>query len=85
MPALEGASEAAFRMGEYEIARHYLLPIVAQKPKDEHYLELLNLAELVLKLDPSERGLPSRERARRVRCTTSSSRWRGREKCALAG
>jgi len=66
MPGLEGASEAAFRMGEYEIARHYLLPIVAQKPKDAHFLELLNLSELVIKLDPSERGLPSQEPARRA-------------------
>jgi len=66
MPALEGASEAAFRMGDYATARHYLLPIVAQKPKDEHFLELLNLSELVIKLDPSERGLPSQEQARRA-------------------
>jgi len=66
MPALEAASEAAFRMGDYPTARHYLLPIVAQKPKDEHSLELLNLSELVIKLDPSERGLPSQEQARRA-------------------
>jgi predicted Zn-dependent protease len=66
MPALEAASEAAFRMGDYPTARHYLLPIVAQKPKDEHFLELLNLSELVIKLDPSERGLPSQEQARRA-------------------
>jgi tetratricopeptide (TPR) repeat protein len=66
MPALQGAGEAAFRMGEYQTARHYLLPIVAQNPKDEHSLELLNLSESVLKLDPLERGLPSREQARRA-------------------
>jgi tetratricopeptide (TPR) repeat protein len=66
MPALEGAADAAFRMGEYRTARHYLLPVVAQKPKDKQSLELLNLSELVIKLDPSQRGLPSRERARRA-------------------
>jgi tetratricopeptide (TPR) repeat protein len=66
VPALEGAGEAAFRMGEYETARRYLLPVVAQKAKDEHSQELLNLSELVLKLDPSMRGLSSRERARRA-------------------
>lgn len=66
MPALEGAGEAAFLMGEYQTARHYLLPIVAQKPKDEHSMELLNLSELVIKLDPFARGLPAQERARRA-------------------
>jgi tetratricopeptide (TPR) repeat protein len=66
MPALEGAGGAAFRMGEYETARHYLLPFVGQRPKDEHSLELLNLSELVLKLDPSRRGLSSGDRAHRA-------------------
>jgi len=66
MPALNGASEAAFSVGEYQTARHYLLPIVAQNPKDESSLEMLNLCELVLKLDPFARGLTSQERARRA-------------------
>ena len=66
MPALQGAGEAAFQMGEYQIARHYLLPVVAQNPGDQHSLELLNLSELVIKLDPSERGLPSQKQARRA-------------------
>jgi len=66
MPALKGASEAAFRMGDYEAARHYLLPIVAEDPKDKSVLEMLNLCELVLKLDPFARGLTSGEQARRA-------------------
>jgi len=66
LPALKGAGEAAFRMGEYETARHYLLPVIAESPNDERSLEMLNLSELVLKLDPSIRGLSSRERARRA-------------------
>jgi len=66
MSALEGAGEAAFRMGEYHAARLYLLPVVAQKPEDQHTVELLDLSELVLKLDPFLRGLSSRERARRA-------------------
>jgi len=65
-PALAGAGEAAFRMGEYQTARHYLQPLVAQQPKDEHSMELLDLSELVLKLDPSVHGLPSQERAHRA-------------------
>ena len=65
-PALKGASEAAFRMGQYLVARHYLLPLVAQDPNDESSLEMLNLCELVVKLDPFSRGLTSRERARRA-------------------
>jgi len=66
MPALKGASEAAFRMAEYQTARHYLLPIVAQDPKNQSALEMLNLCELVFKLDPFARGLTSREQARRA-------------------
>jgi tetratricopeptide (TPR) repeat protein len=66
MPALEGAGEAAFRMGEYQTARHYLLPVVAQNPKHQDALGLLNISELVVKLDPFERRLSSRERARRA-------------------
>ena len=66
MPALKGASEAAFRMGEYQTARHYLLPIVAQDPQDQSSLEMLNLCELVGKLDPYAHGLTSPERARRA-------------------
>lgn len=65
-PALKGAGEAAFHMGEYQTARHYLLLAVAQQPTDEHTLELLNLSELVLMMDPSVHGLPSRERAHRA-------------------
>jgi tetratricopeptide (TPR) repeat protein len=66
IPALKGAGEAAFRIGEYATARHYLLPVVAQQPQDERSMELLNLSELVMKLDPFERGLSSQTRARRV-------------------
>lgn len=64
--ALEGAGEAAFRMGEYQTARHYLLPVVAQKPNDHEALGFLNLSELVVKLNPFARGLAARERARRA-------------------
>ena len=66
IPALKGAGEAAFRMGEYQTARHYLLPVVAQENKDEQSTELLNVAESVMKLDPFQRGLSSRERGRRA-------------------
>jgi len=66
LPALEGAGESAFRMGDYQTARHYLLPVVAQNPHDAQAAQLLDLSELVLKLDSSERGLPSRERAHRA-------------------
>lgn len=83
MPALEGAGEAAFRLGEYEVARHYLLPVVAQKSQDAHALQLLDIAELVLKLDPSQRGLPSRERAHRALHDLQLALARA-EKCAPA-
>ena len=66
MPALEAASEVAFQLRDYSAARNYLLPVVAQKPRDEHFLELLNLSELVMKLDPWQRGLPAQEQAGRA-------------------
>jgi len=66
MPALKGASEAAFRLGDYQTARHYLLPIVAQDPKDQSALEMLNLCDLVPKLDPFARGLTAKEQAHRA-------------------
>jgi tetratricopeptide (TPR) repeat protein len=66
LPALAGAGEAAFQLGDYWTARHYLLPVVAQNPQDQHAAELLEVADLVIKLNPFERGLPSTERARRA-------------------
>ena len=66
IPALKGAGEAAFRMQEYQSARRYLLPVIAQKPHDEESMQLLNLSESVVKLDPFARGLSSLERARRA-------------------
>jgi tetratricopeptide (TPR) repeat protein len=83
MPALEGAGEAAFHMGDYQTARHYLLPVVAQKSKDAHALELLDLSELVLKLDPAQHGLRSQERAHRALHDLQLALARA-EKCAPA-
>lgn len=66
LAALAGAGEAAFRMGDYRTARHYLLPVVAQSPQDRASQELLSISELVIKSDPFERGLRLQERARRT-------------------
>jgi tetratricopeptide (TPR) repeat protein len=66
IPALKGAGESAFYIGEYQTARQYLLPVVAQQPQDHESIQLLNVAESVMKLDPFERGLSSQERARRA-------------------
>jgi tetratricopeptide (TPR) repeat protein len=66
LPDLAEAGEAAFRLGDYHTARHYLLPIATQNPHDQHSMDLLNMAELIIKMDPFERGVSSPERGRRA-------------------
>ena len=84
MPALQGAGEAAFRMGEYQTARDYLLAVVGQNSADQHSLELLNLSELVLRLDPLKRGLRSQEQARRALYDLQLAQTRA-QKCVPGG
>ena len=62
-PALAGAGEAAFALGDYAGARRYL---DAAPPDDERVAELREVARLVLVSDPLEPRLAANERRRRL-------------------
>jgi len=65
-PALAGAGYAAFQLGRYPAAEKYLQAAVAGSPKDTQSADLLNTTELVLHLDPYQRGISTAERNRRA-------------------
>jgi tetratricopeptide (TPR) repeat protein len=64
--ALVGAGEAAFQMGNYREARRYLERAVPLNPEDAPATQRLEMTNLILSIDPLERGLSAQERARRV-------------------
>ncbi len=64
--ALEGAGEAAFRMGDYQMTRRYLQTYVRRHPDRVAPAHLLETANLVVSADPYERFLSSEERIRRI-------------------
>jgi len=64
--ALAGAGEAAFQMGNYREARRYLERAVRLNPQDAPAAQFLQMTNLILSLDPLERGLSAQTRARRV-------------------
>jgi tetratricopeptide (TPR) repeat protein len=64
--AQAGAGEAAYQMGNYRDARRYLARAVRLDSKDSNSAHLLETTDLVLSIDPLERGLSAGERARRV-------------------
>jgi len=64
--ALTGAGEASFRMANYRDARRYLERAVRLNPQDTAAVQRLEMTNLILSLDPLERGLSAQTRARRV-------------------
>jgi predicted Zn-dependent protease len=64
--ALVGAGEAAFQMGNYREARRDLERAVRLNPEDAPAAQRLEMTNLILSIDPLERGLSAQERARRV-------------------
>ncbi len=64
--ALRGAGAIDFRQGEYRDAHHYLELALRGDPTDQQSRDLLQIADLVLKLNPFEMRLPAVERARRA-------------------
>jgi tetratricopeptide (TPR) repeat protein len=64
--ALTGAGEASFRMANYRDARRYLERAVRLNPQDTSATQRLEMTNLILSLDPLERGLSAQTRARRV-------------------
>ncbi len=64
--ALTGAGEASFRMANYRDARRYLERAVRLSPQDAPAAQRLEMTNMILSLDPLERGLSAQTRARRV-------------------
>jgi len=64
--ALAGAGYAAFELGRYQLAQHYLQSSVSANPSESESEERLKTAQLVLHLDPFRRQIPVAERNRIV-------------------
>ena len=60
--ALAGAGIAAFQLGRYSLAEHYLQEAVAVNPSDARSAEQLKMAELVLRMDPFRRQISVAQR-----------------------
>jgi tetratricopeptide (TPR) repeat protein len=64
--ALAGAGYAAFELGRYQLAQHYLQSAISANPNDPESAERLRTTQLVLHLDPFRRQIPAAERNRIV-------------------
>ena len=60
--AMAGAGEAAFKLGRYPLAQHYLQMALASNPNDPQSAERLKTTELVLHMDPFRRQITRAER-----------------------
>jgi tetratricopeptide (TPR) repeat protein len=80
--ALAGAGYAAYELGQYPLAQHYLEDAVKRDPHDTQSAERLKTSELVLRMDPLQSRLSTQERNRRVieAFTTAGQRL---EQCAV--
>ena len=65
--ALDGAGDAAFHLGRYQVAEAYLRRAVAANPQSLQSKNLLLTSSLVLQMDPFARHLSSKERTQRLR------------------
>jgi tetratricopeptide (TPR) repeat protein len=66
-PALAGAGECYFQMGNYAEAERYLARAVQHDSRLTRAAEMLHTAQAVVNLDPFYRRLGNQERARRAR------------------
>jgi tetratricopeptide (TPR) repeat protein len=64
--AMAGAGSAAFQLGRYALAEHYLQSAVAEDPNDKKSADLLRTTELVLRMDPFRQQISAVERSRIV-------------------
>lgn len=64
--AMQGAGEAAYRLGNYITARRYFSAVADAEPGNTHVAGRLETINAVLALNPFRRGLAARERARRA-------------------
>jgi len=65
--ALAGAGYAAFQLGAYSQAQHYLEMAVEENPKDKTSTQLLTTTEQVLQMDPYRRAITGEQRSRVVK------------------
>jgi tetratricopeptide (TPR) repeat protein len=63
---LAGAGHAAYQLGQYRFAQHYLQEVLKRDPSDKQSAERLKTTELILHMDPFQRNISSAERNRRV-------------------
>jgi tetratricopeptide (TPR) repeat protein len=64
--ALAGAGTAAFGLGNYSLAQHYLRVAVAQQAWDRDSASLLDVVDQVMRLDPFRRQISDADRDRAV-------------------
>ena len=62
--ALKGAGDAAFELGQYAVAEHYLEMAVAEDPNNGQAAERLKTSQMVVQLDPFRDEISSAERDR---------------------
>jgi len=60
--ALAGAGLAAFELGRYPMAERYLQAAAAASPADARSADLLKTTEMVLQMDPFQRGISVAQR-----------------------
>ncbi|HZC21776.1 MAG TPA: tetratricopeptide repeat protein [Candidatus Binatia bacterium] len=61
---LKGAGEAAFELGQYPVAEHYLEMAIAEDPNDAQAAERLKTAQMIVRMDPFRNEISSEERNR---------------------
>ena len=64
--ALAGAGQAAFQLGQYPLAQHYLQQAIAATPNDTQSAQLLHTADMVLHMDPFRRQISTTDRDKAV-------------------
>jgi tetratricopeptide (TPR) repeat protein len=64
--ALAGAGYAAFQLGQYPLAQHYLQQAIAATPNDTQSAHLLQTTEMVLRMDPFRRQISTADRDKAV-------------------
>jgi tetratricopeptide (TPR) repeat protein len=64
--AMAGAGTAAFGLGDYSLAQHYLRVAAAQQSWDRESASLLDVVDQVMRLDPFRRQISDADRYRAV-------------------
>ena len=62
--AVAGAGYAAFELGQYPVAEHYLQMALSENPNDTQAVERLKTTEMVVRMDPFRNQISSAERNR---------------------